>query len=308
MKIKCRILSIFATAILSIITLVSIVIIARKEDNTTIYAESINFVDSIRSAEIFIDNKLILNDSLVCIEPDNCTLKPEFVVKKYGSNNEELITDGSYSFPSTGRYTVYCQVKSSENYYKKDNMNLTVVDTPSSTTAMYINPDESITMYNDDEIELSSIVHTHCPSVANMKVTCSEHLNVEDNIITALKEGVGTIDITLSYHNLVINQSFSVVIKPKTVESDIRLKLYSTKPIEDVITINSLECELELCYELLNVDSQQINCWTDSDIFEITSHSAPIITLNPKCSGEAILYISPIDYEDVIFEVVVRIT
>lgn len=307
MKNKCRILSVIVTVILTSITLITTINLIIKPKDEIIYAESINFVNGIRSAEILLDNRLVVDENLVEVAPKNCSFTPEFTIKKYGTS-EETVINGYYTFPKTGTYTIACKINSGKNYYEKDSMSITIVETPTSSTIMYI-IDKHVSLHENDEIDLFSVANIVKPENSSIKVETNSNLQFYNNTIKAVKEGKGEINITLTYYNIIINKEIIIDIKPKIVEDNIKLNLSIENELlnNNVIEINSTKYNYAFNYELLNIDSQTINYWTEENIFEIININSPLIIIKPLTSGISSLYISPVEYPDIIFEIVIKI-
>ena len=211
MKNKCRILSVIVTVILTSITLITTINLIIKPKDEIIYAESINFVNGIRSAEILLDNRLVVDENLVEVAPKNCSFTPEFTIKKYGTS-EETVINGYYTFPKTGTYTIACKINSGKNYYEKDSMSITIVETPTSSTIMYI-IDKHVSLHENDEIDLFSVANIVKPENSSIKVETNSNLQFYNNTIKAVKEGKGEINITLTYYNIIINLCKDLFIK-----------------------------------------------------------------------------------------------
>ncbi|MBQ7880278.1 MAG: hypothetical protein IJ358_00325 [Clostridia bacterium] len=309
MKIKCRILSIAVVAVAAVASIVSAVKISRKTNDRVVYADSISFCGMIGGAEIYIDNELVVDDNLITITPSDCTVTPEFTIKKSGNSEEVEISESKYTFTSAGKYTLACKIKANENYYLKDTIALTVVDNPSTTTSMYIKQENKISLYVDDEIDLSSVAKTICPADATVEISCDENLSINNDIVTAINSGLGKIDVVLKFDNIVVCKTISIIIKPKIIENDIALRLtVGAKKIEnDTIEIKHSKLSFTMAYELINIDNQFINCWVNDDVVKILNCNPMIIELLPLEIGETILYISPVGYDSIVFEIVIKI-
>ena len=306
---KCRILSIFVVGILIIMTTVCGVVIFNKHNDKQIYAKSINFVFISGGIDIYIDNELIINESMVSVSPSNCTFKPEFTIKKRGEENETTINDKCV-FNEEGKFTLSCRIKAGKNYYKYDNLIINVISEPTDDIDMYINKLTFGALYVDNQIPLSSIVEIKSPNNAYIDVQHNTLLEIDENTIKFLQDGIGMLEIYVKCDSLVIYKQILLKINPKIEDENIGLHLsiggndVQNNTIEIVHTIfnNTIN------YELINCGyNQTINCWTDSGIITIVSYDAPTIVFRSLQTGEAIIYVSPIDYSNVVFEILIVI-
>ena len=311
MKNKCRILSIFVVSVLAVFLTICIAMIKNKKYNEEkiVYAETINFITLAGGIEIYEENELIISNDFVKVSPSDCTFFPSFSITKSGYE-EEYINTGRYTFSSCGKYTLKCSIKSNKNYYIHDSIVINVVDNPLSTTAMYIQKQPSLIRYVDDSVSLSSLVNMVYPVDSKVEIACNENVDLVNGNIVMLKEGVGSIDIFLTYENISICKNISFVIKPSLSESGVTLVLtYNGNIVEN----NRLEIaystlSISLSYELVNLyNNQFIECWTNSDIIEIVSYDAPLIVINALDVGEAIVYVRAEAFPEKVFEIVITI-
>lgn len=310
MKRKCRILSIFVVTVLAAIVLVCVIKTLTKSKKEQIYAEAITFTTDISSMEVCIDNELMVDKSMVQVLPSNCTQKVEFTIMKSSVGVENVIVGNKVSFNDIGKHILTCKIKANKDYYIKDTINITVVETPTSTTSMYIKKLTSKTLYVEDRVLLSSLVDIKCPSLAKIEPNCSEHFMYENGYITAINNGVGTIDIKVIYNNLIIFESVSFVVKPKIIESEIDLILSvdGTVVENNIIETQYSPFNLAINYQLTKTEQNQtINCWCNSSVVEVVSYNSPIIELKILTTGTATIYVSPADYPNIIFEIIVTI-
>jgi len=308
MNIKCRILSVFIVIISAVVIGISAIVINRKQDNETIYAESINFVGNISAADIYINNALVLDNKLINVEPNNCTLNPELEIKKRGGESKSISMD-KYYFDEAGIYTITCKILKNKNYYIKDTIKITVVESLTEDLSMYIKHKASNIFYIEDTINLSQVAEIVGPENAEIDLKCSTNLLLNNDAVTAIATGYAQIEIMLSYNNIKILNTIPLIIKPKAVVSDIALKLISNGKViqNNEIEITKSKFNLSVIYELINIDNQQINCWTDSSIIEIIGFDSMMIELKTLDIGEGIIYVIPVDYPQVVFEIVVKI-
>ncbi len=309
MKIKCRILSVFVVAICLVVIIASIIVIKNKKDDKQVYAESINFVGLAGGAELYIDNDLLIDEGLIIISPSNCTVKPEFAIKKSGEDEYTSIDTGKYCFDKAGKHILVCKVLKNKNYYIQDRITINVVEMPTESTSMYIKSLINTTMYEEDNIVISDIMEMLCPPSAEVNMVCSDNITLNNGIITALDAGYARVEVTIKNDNIIISKILPIIIKPKIVESAIRLQLSMGT---NIFTNNEIEISLSkfnysIIYELINSDKQLINCWTDSNIVEVVSFNPMIIELKTISAGTATIYVSPLDFPDTIFEFVVNI-
>lgn len=308
MKLKCRILSIIVTSALFIATLICCIIALNKQKDEIVYADNVCFDGIIGGIELYIDNDLLLSDNMVKVEPSNCTKQPLFTIKKYGDDNETQITNNKYTFDDIGRFILKCKIPSSEKYYVTDTISITVVDSPTDNTYMYIDAKDKL-MYVDDVISLTDLATIVAPNNADINISCSKNLQIIDNNIVAINTGSGSVSIVIEYNNIKIHKTFNIVIKPKTVASDIQLRLYYGASVltNNIMEINSLEYDVAINYMLLNIDNQLVNCWTSDNVVEIISSNPDALIIRPKTCGETIVYVSPLEYENIVFEVIIKV-
>ena len=312
MKSKCRILSIIVVLVSIITTIVCAIIIANKNSNEPIYATSINFVGQVKGAELLIGNQIVLNESLISVEPINCTVKPEFTIKRYNAPSDSAIvlSEPTYSVEDAGSYIVSARIKANENYYLSDSVTIKFVSSPGDTTTMYIYPYETISVFVEDSVALESLVDIVAPNSAQISFECNQNITILNNIITAITPGVGAVNIMIAYDNFIILETVNMIIKPKVIASEIGLIL-TVGPNQlstYVVEITNSSYTFTINYQLLNIENQLINCWTDSKILQVVSYNAPSIVINTIECGNAILYISPVEYDNIIFEILIKIT
>ncbi len=305
MNLKCRILSIIVTSALFIATLICCVVAFNKKNDKIIYATNISFNGIIGGVELCIDNDLLLSDEMVSIEPSNCTEQPTFIIKKYGNDDETEIKNGKHTFNDIGRYILKCKVPSSEKYHVTDTISITVVDSPTDNTYMYIDAKDGL-MYVDNVVPITELATIVAPNSADINISCSNNLRIVDNNVTAIKDGTGYISVIIEYNNIKIHKTFNIIIKPKTITSDIQLKLYyGGNIINNTINITSNEYSTMINYILTNTDNQLINCWTNDNVVKVDSFNPDSIVLTPITNGETIVYVSPLESLDIVFEIIV---
>ncbi len=308
MEWKSRILSIFVT-IAIIVGIGACFIVFLKDDNKHIYAESIEFVSLTGSFEMSIDSQLVIDNTMVKIIPNNQNLVPEFTIKKSGSSVERVITEGKYTFEEIGRYILTCKVKASKKYYLEDTLRINVVQNPTSSTSMYINKLPNIDLYVEGVVKLSSLVQTVCPEDTKVDVVCDKRCSFDNNRLTLLQEGVANIDISLTYDGIKICKTVAINIKPKIEQEDIGLVLTIGSQIVDnnKVEIKLTEFVTGINYYITLEDEQEIECWTYSENLQVIRYNVPLIELLTLRKGEAVLYIRPINYPQLIFEVMITI-
>lgn len=309
MDMKCRILSVIVIAVSLIVTLISIIVVANKKDNKVVYAESISFNSDISGFEMLIDNYLVIDKSLVTITPENCTFEPEFSITKSSKGEEVVVQEGRYKFSETGKHVLKCKVKIAEEYYWYDQISITIVESSSDTTSMYIKELQNTILYVEDMIELDNVIKLKCPTNTIVTYNYDNYISISNNIITAITPGLANVEVILNYNNILISSKFSVIVRPKIIESEINIRF---SVAGNVLDSNIIELKLDkynfaINYELTNTDFQTIDCYTDSDIVTIISFDAPIIIINANKVGEATIFIRPTNYPNTIFELVVRV-
>ena len=309
MKNKCRILSVFVIAVCLIAAVASIIVIKNKQDKTVVYAKSINFVGLVGGAELYINNDLLIGEDLITVSPSNCTVKPQFEIKKSGDDNYQSIAAGKYSFEKEGKYILVCKALKNKNYYVQDKITINVVDRPQTTTSMYIMSQGNTTIYEEDTIFIDDIAEIVAPSGADIDMVCSENIILNNGLVTALNAGYATVEVIIKNDNIIISKIIPIIVKSKIVASEIQLQLSVGA---NILTSNEIEISLSkfnyaIAYKLLKTDKQLINCWTDSNVVEVVSFNPMTIELKTITAGTATIYVSPLDYPDTIFEFVVRI-
>lgn len=311
MKRICRILSIGLGVLLIVILAVSISIIIKKSDkNKIIYAETIKFSTQIGSFEMLIDNELVLDVGSVKITPSNCSFQPTFTIKKSTEDDEITIVGNRYLFETAGKYTLYCKVKSGKNYDIKDSMTINVVSHITSNTSMYITKLPLQTFYVDEIVDLALLAEVKAPNSSEVILSGSEHISIQDGNIKAIKDGVATLDIKVSYENISIVETVSFIIKPKIQDTGIDLILSVNGNVleQNTLEIAYSQFSFAIDYELTNLEhNQNITCWTDSNIINVVSFNAPIIVLKPLNIGTATIYVSPEAHPEVEFEIIITI-
>lgn len=310
MKTKSRILSISVISILLLAACIVVIVVAKSNTDKPQYATSIEFASISGSVEMYIDNKLIIHEDLVEVSPLNCTFKPEFTIKKSGNSESVSVTAGGYVFSSSGKYTLECKVKSSKSNYIKDSIIITVVDTPSENTVMYIKSLPIGTFYIDDKLNINEIIETKHPSSAEIRITCSENIEYKDGEICAKDCGFAKVEIRLIYDGIIIVKDVELNIMPKLNKEDFEFKLSVGGSVLETnkIQVNISQFNFVINYELLYMDDEQeILCWTTGESVEIISFNAPTIIFKTLNTGETIIYVSPLDYPSVVFEILVSI-
>jgi len=310
MKLKCRILSICVIVALTVAVIVGCVFIAGKNKNKTIYAKSINFNTVSKSIEMYIGNNLLLNDSFVKVTPSNCAFMPEYKITKSSTKEESFINTKFISFTETGKYVLTCQIKRDANNYIHDTINIVVVAIPDETTSMFISKIANPTIRVEDEVQLSDIIEISCPENTKRVVQCSENLTYIDNKLIALSKGEASVEIFITYDNITIFSGFKFNIKAKLDIGNIDLivTMYDSVISNRQIEVDLIPLGYEINYKITELDNEQtIRCWTDSENIEIISFNAPTIAFKPVNKGSAIIYVSPKDYADIVFEILVNI-
>lgn len=309
MKEKYRILSIVGTVVCVAILVIGLIFVANKSKDKVVYATSVSFAGFSSGLEMCIDNELVISRDMVKILPESVTAIPQFTMRKSGDSVEEVIISNKYTFNSAGDYILTCRVKSSKEYYRTDTMLIKVVNNPTTSTNLYIAKIFNYYLYVEDEIDLSHLIETRCPNVTNVVVHCSDHLSYNNSKISVLKAGTATIKIELIYDSVTITDSFTFEVKSKRSSGNVNLVLMNQG---QTIPNNTLEVELSnnnilLDYTITNLDTQEIYCWTDSDIIEVINFRCPTIILTPVNVGTAIVYVRVVDYPNLIFEISITI-
>lgn len=315
MNKKCRILLIFVViGLISVGVFFCLLAYNKYKSNNTIYARSINFVEGARNYEICIENSIILNKDIVTITPSNYSFDITFEIKKtYNPDKTPATTiklDTPLKFSTTGKYRITCKAisGSEENNFITDYIYISVVANPSDTTTMYIKSKE-ITLTVNSSISLNEAVNITKPAIAETNILCNENISFSNNTLTALNVGAGIVDIKLKYYSLILYKQVAIAIKPIIEASDLSLTItYGTQLYNDndTITIIKTNSTINLNYIINNCDNQQINSWCDNGL-QILPSFPPSIIVKADTVGAFNLYISPKDYADIIFKVILNI-
>ena len=275
-----------------------------------VYAESINFTTKVGSFNVIIDNVLILNDNIVEITPTNCAFKPIFTIKLNGADDETLINSNQYVFNTAGKHTLIAKVLSGENYYLRDSIYITVTNTPTATTSMYIGNLLQTSMKVGDKLDINTLLDLKYPTSANLKVECNDNIEVAQNQIIAINEGMANINVYITYDNITISKNLSFNIKPKDEDSGIELILWIDN---EEVDYNNVQIEYSptstlINYELTNLgDAQDIYCWTESNIIQVSSYFTPTIIIKPLSMGEAVVHIRSLHDSNIEFDIIISI-
>ncbi len=316
MKRKCRILLIFV-----VIGLISVGVFfcllaynKHKSRNKAIYATSIQFIEGARNYEVCIDNSIILTKDIITTTPFNYSLDIIFEVEKVYNPNEippvEIELDVPFNFSTTGKYRITCKAISGP---EKDNVitdyiYISVVAEPTSTTTMYIK-DKQASITVGETLNLDKIVNIAKPAIAEMSITCNENISCANNKVTAINKGAGKLDIKLKYYNLIICDTVVINIKPIIEASDLSLSVIygkNTYTNNDIITITKSNYSINLNYIINNCENQEVICWSDNGL-QIVSTFSSLIIVNASSIGEFNVFISPKDYPDIVFKIVLDI-
>lgn len=310
MSLKCRILSIFVVPIILSAVIAFIIYIFNKPNTENVYATSIKFTPMASTIEVYKLNELIIDSNIVEVKPSDCSFAPKFTLVKYGQDEAETIALGKLNFATAGKYTLTCSIPSSEKYDIEDSLIISVLDAPDENSLLYITQFDKPTIYVEDSISINSFAKIIYPKTSYVNISPTDNISVNNNIVTALKDGTGFIDITITYDNISIYYKLKLFIKPKLTENNITLTL-SLKG--EVIKDNTIQLEysnfsFSLNYEISNLETnQEISCWTTSPLIKVISFDTPVIVLKTLGVGEAIVYISPKAYPDIVFEIVLII-
>lgn len=309
MDMKCRILSVIVIVVSLIVTLISLIVVANKKDDKVVYAQSISFNSDISGFEMAIDNYLVIDKSLVTITPSNCTLEPEFSITKSTSKQEMKIGEGRYKFSETGKHVLKCKVKINEENYWHDQISIIVVESPSNSTSMYIQQLKDVVLYVDDIINLDKVIKVTHPINTAVAYNYDNYISIINNNIKAIYPGLAKVEVVLNYHNILISEEFSVIVRSKIIESEIGIEFSVAGNVLDgnIVEIKLSKYNFAINYELINTDFQTITCYTYSDSVTIISFDAPIMVIKANKIGEAIIFISPTNYPNTMFELVVRV-
>lgn len=309
MKGKTKILSTIMTCVTVVVSIVCyFVAINKNKSKQVVYAESVCFTNGVGGCELFIDNELILDSSLVTIVPANCSFQPEFSVVKYGSDSNDIIKTGThYKFKSTGKYIVKCSVKSGEydTSYTSATMTVKVVDEPTLTN-MHILPTTNSAIDVGQSIDISTFANITYPDEAKISITTSQHLRYSNGNITALKGGKASVEITLKLFNIFIYHKLNIDVIGEIMPQSYDIKFTFGQDIyynNDEIKISLSSNSYALGYQLLNFKNQQIICSTNNNNIVILISEAPFIVFQTLNAGRVTIFITPIENPSATFEV-----
>lgn len=310
MKKFCRILSVVCVIVVFATATIFIVKAVRKPRNKEIYATSVSFKSIAKAIEIYRNNEIIVGKDLVTIKPADCSVKPEFLFKKYGQSGETEIDGDTHKFENEGKYILICRVKSGADYYVEDRLTIDVVNSPRETTSFYIQKLNTSTLYVGENINLRQVAYIKRSNNSAVDVLSDEHIEYSDGVITPVKEGDFKITIVLLDNNIAICQQVSLKVKPSVINADVELKLTFDGNVLDsnLIEIELTPFNVDIGYTLTNLDENQvIDCWTDSGIVEVITFNAPTIRLHLRGKGVATVYVKPLQRPDLIFEIMITI-
>ena len=310
-----KIVSIIIASITAIACIACYFIAINKNKSNVTYAKSINFTNGTGGCELLIDNQLILNNSLLTIQPANCSFSPEYSVTKYGSKSTEdiKVNGDNYKFNNSGKYIVKCSIKSGEydSNYTSATMTIKVVDTPTSSTNMYIKPTGKSVIHLGETLDISTFADiTYCKE-ASINILTNECLKYSNGNITAVKEGLGSIEIYLKlldvyiYHKLDIQVQSKIEYNTKEIEFTLGDNIYNNNDTLNISLSTESYC---LSYTLLNYVNQQIECTTDNDNISIITVDTPIIMFNTLQVGTSTLYITPYENCNITFKIYIVVS
>lgn len=308
MKNICRILSLIVACICFVIGAIIIVKVMDKPKSKTIYATDISFATSSGGVVMFVDNELIVSKTMINISPANCEVEPEFEIKKHGDAEIFKISD-SYVFGSAGKYTLSCKIRGGKDYYLDDKITITVVDVPDEGMDICIKELEFDPLFIGDCVRLNTMFEIFPET--EIRVVTSEHLKYEDGNVYAKNYGSAWIKVFVTNEKFTVAQKISLNIlqKPESSESLLRLTLGSTILESNQVEIGYSEFNIPLNYQLLGMNNQYINCWTEGDVLEVDEYNPPppTIFIKPLKRGTAIVYVSPVEHPTIVLEIVITI-
>ncbi|MFQ6723999.1 MAG: hypothetical protein ACLRFE_01510 [Clostridia bacterium] len=316
MKRFCRILSISFPIVFGLSLVLGVVIaigkIVTKPKDETNYAETITFNALAGNMDLYIYNDLIVSEQMMTITPKNHDYEPEFTIRKYGDNENEAtsINAGNLSFEEEGEYVLACKIKANQYGYIEDTIIINVISELEQNTKMYLGDKKSVVLYEDGEYNIEDLVNIKYPIGTSIDIKCSEHFAVNGKLITALNEGVANMEVILTYDNISICRTFLFKVNAKILPETINLilNLNDTPLKENKLEINLASPNISVNYLLTNLPmNQQINCWTDSDKVMVLPSGEPTIVLRGLKVGEAVVYVSSVEYPQLIFEILVTI-
>lgn len=298
MKLKCRILSVFAIIIMAVLSAICFYFAREKAKKVEVYATSVIFNTGARGFEVYIDNSLILNKDCLTIQPSNCTIEPTFYVSNYSSRKDVEQVKEMCKFKKAGKYLITCKISTSPTTSASDMLLVTVVDKPSAQTPVYIKAVKH-EMYQGQTEEINNFVSIKSPS-NNITINTSNGLKFKDGYLSSKNIGAENLYIFAEYLNIGVNCRVEINVKEKHKEQLV-LKYAGTEITELVLKINE---DVDIfTYQILNSKTQDICCEVNNDIVEIIRSNSPTILIKANKSGECTLKITLQSNPNIVFEV-----
>lgn len=300
MKIKCRILSIIGVVILASVSAYFIhVAWARSTADKTISATDIMFDMGVRAFDMYIDNKLILNDESVKLTPENSTLTPEFCVAKYSNKDDTTEIKGWHEFEASGKYLVTGMVWISPVYCLKDYLLVTVVDAPTDNTPVYIKP-KSYQIYKGEQTSIDDLLYIKTPN-DEVEITSTSGLTVGDGYVVGEIEGKQSLFVQAEYLNIRVFYQLNVNVVERTPLS---LNLNHGSERVESLTFHHVQWNQMFTYEVVGSKMQIITCEVEGDaVISVLSYNSPVVVIKTLKLGECKLKIALVDQPNVVFEV-----
>ena len=308
-----RILSVFVILVCVVVAIIlGAIFFVVPQKPKDVHAKSINFVTKSGGFEICKSNEILVDYYIVEISPSNCTFKPEFLLKRTGEKDEDAlgVALGNMTISEIGSYELICRAKSGKNSYVKDRVKIKVVDEPGENTGMYISKKNPAGIYVDDSLNIDEVIHTISPIGAQLAISTSPHFVLDGQTLVAMMEGLATVDIRLSYDGITIVDQFMYTIKPRKSESanQLILTVNGTMLDNNEVQVEYSTFNQSISYYITNLYSQEVECYTDSELISIKNrYNFTTIIFTTLGRGEAIIYVSPTDFPQLRFEILIRI-
>lgn len=303
MKIKCRILSIIGVLILAGASAYFLKVAWDKSTSyTEVIATDMMFDTGARAFDMYINNKLVLSEDCVRLKPEDCTQSPEFFVAKYSSRDETTEVRQNYKFEDTGKYLVTGLVQVSPTYSLKDYLLVTVVDSPTEHTPVYIQP-LARKIYCGERTKISELLRIKCPS-GQIQISGTSGIAVDGDYVISNHSGAQSLFVQAEHLKIKVFYQLDLTVIDK-LPAKLELN-YGGSRVEELTFRHTDDTEM-FTYQIVNAKLQTIICTTDSDVIRVISFDSPAILIKTLKAGECKLKITLVDDPSVVFEVKITV-
>lgn len=298
MKIKCRILSVIGILVVAGVS-ACFLKIAWKNSTSQIEvpATEIIFTSQVRSFDLYIEDKLVLNSESVKLLPEDCTQTPEFVVAKYSSQSETTRIIGNHKFEATGKYLITARVWVNSKFCLKDYLLVTVVDKPTENTPVYVKP-LNRQVYVNERTKVGELLDIK-PD-AEIEIDGTSGLLVDGDCIIGNKVGRQSVFVKAKYLDICVFYQLDIIVEERKTEQ--LILRFGDKQV-DSLTFQHIEDEQMFTYEIVNSKMQIIACSVDGAVIKVVSCNSPTIVIKTLHEGECKLKITLAGNPSIVFEV-----